>query len=144
DVAGWFADLPAPVHQAAAGLGAIVGAGSLAAGSFLLLFPRVMDTVQAFKTLHTDMPGVASGLGKVGKAAGIAGAALAGIAIVDTFRRSFIEAGIGADEYTAALINLAETSDITRESFDKLYSETLPSSFEVVNDFGAAEIGRAA
>src|SRR5699024_9026446 len=64
DVAGWFADLPAPVHQAAAGLGAIVGAGSLAAGSFLLLFPRVMDTVQAFKTLHTDMPGVASCLGK--------------------------------------------------------------------------------
>jgi TP901 family phage tail tape measure protein len=138
DLAGWFADLPEPVQQAAAGLGAVVGGASLAAGSFLLLFPRVMDTVSAFQTLKTDMPGVAGGLGKVGKAAGVAGLALAGIGVVDSFRRSFIEAGIGADEYTASLINLAETSDITRASFDKLYAETLPSSFEVVNDFGSA------
>src|SRR5699024_7658852 len=75
DVAGWFADLPGPVHGAVAALGGIAGGASLAAGSFLLLFPRVMDTVQAFKTLRTDMPGVAGGLGKVGKAAGVAAGA---------------------------------------------------------------------
>ena len=138
DVAGWFADLPEPVQQAAAGLGAVVGGASLAAGSFLLLFPRVMDTVQAFQTLKNDMPGISGKLGAIGKAAGVAGVALAGIAIVDGFRRSFIDAGIGADEFTASLINLAETSDITRQSFDELYAETLPSSFEVVKDFGSA------
>src|SRR5699024_415314 len=62
ELAGWFADLPGPVHGAIGALGGIAGAGSLVAGSFLLIFPRVMETVQAFKTLRADMPGVASGL----------------------------------------------------------------------------------
>lgn len=138
DLAGWFADLPGPVLAVGGALTGVAGAASLGAGSFLLLFPRVMDTVSAFRDLRDISPKMAGALGSVGKAAGIAGVALVGIGVVDGIRRSFIEAGIGGDEFVSSLINLAETADITRESFDKLYAETLPSSFEVVNDFGSA------
>ena len=75
DVAGWFADLPGPVHEAAAGLGAVAGVTSLAAGGFLLLFPRIMDSVAGFKELNKSTNGMAGKVGKVGLAVGIAAAA---------------------------------------------------------------------
>lgn len=73
DLAGFFSDLPGPVKGAMSILAGIAGVAALGAGAFLTLFPRVMDTVGAFKTLSADAPKAATALGKVGKAAGIAG-----------------------------------------------------------------------
>lgn len=110
DVAGWFADLPGPVLAVVGALGGLAGAGSLAAGAFLLIFPRVMDTVSAFKTLKTDMPGVASGIGKVGKAVGIATAAFAGVSLIAAYGDSLTDFSLGANEAADAAMRLADSS----------------------------------
>jgi TP901 family phage tail tape measure protein len=51
DFSRWLAGLPVPVQQAAGGIGALAGGVALAGGAFLLVVPRILDTVNAFKTL---------------------------------------------------------------------------------------------
>ena len=148
DVAGWFADLPGPVHETVAALGGIAGGASLAAGSFLLIFPRVMDTVQAFKTLRTDMPGVAGGLGKVGKAAGVAAGAFIGLQALGAVVDHFAEARITAEQFTASLMNASATSEITAASINEMVAATgtgnaavtdLGNAFEILDAGGFAK-----
>jgi TP901 family phage tail tape measure protein len=114
DFAGWVGELPTPVLAAAGGLTGVAGAASLAGGAFLLIFPRVMDTVSAFQTLRTDMPGVATGLGRVGKAVG----ALAVIGTVAVALDALSTAAAGAppriEDTTRALIGLANGADAAR------------------------------
>lgn len=137
DVAGWFADLPGPVHGAVAALGGIAGGASLAAGSFLLLFPRVMDTVQAFKTLRTDMPGVAGGLGKVGKAAGVAAGAFIALSAAGSVAEMFAETAISAEEMSSKLANLAATATVSAADINDLVAITGTGGAQV-KDFGYA------
>ena len=84
NVAGWFADLPPIMHGVVTVFGSAAGAVSLVAGGFLLLAPRVMDTVLAFQALKAaNLPGVGRGLellGKYGKSAALAVGA-AGLAL---------------------------------------------------------------
>ena len=54
DFSRWLAGLPVPVQQAAGGIGALAGGLGLAGGAFLLIVPRILDTVTAFKTLGTS------------------------------------------------------------------------------------------
>src|SRR5690606_25504836 len=99
--------------SAATGLGAAAGGASLAAGAFLLVFPRVIETVKAFRTLNKLNPGVASGLGKVGKAAGIAGAAVGVIYLTDMLTNladGSSRARMGVEEITAALLDMDSAS----------------------------------
>lgn len=130
-IAGAFADLPAPVHGAIGALGGIAGAGSLAAGAFLLIFPRVMDTVGAFRTLKSDMPGVASRLGKVGLAAGVAAGALATLNVAGSVTESFRDGAEQAELLAVQLLNAAQASDITAESINGLVSSTVPFGVSV-------------
>ena len=124
ELAGWFADLPGPVHQVVAGLGGVAGAASLGAGSFLLMAPRVLDTVSAFRDLGAIAPGTASkvgratlAIGKVGLAVGAAAAAFpllvtAGRAVEDSLR-GVDEAtrDLGMNELTAKLLDAADSGD---------------------------------
>lgn len=137
DVAGWFADLPRPVHETVAALGGIAGGASLAAGSFLLLFPRVMDAVQAFKTLRTDMPGVAGGLGRVGKAAGAAAGAFIALSAAGAVAEMFSETAISAEEMSSKLANLAATTAVTAADIDDLVAVSGTGGASV-KDFGYA------
>lgn len=105
-VAGWFADLPDPIQGVLGGLGGVAGVASLAGGAFLLLFPRVIETRKAFQTLKSDMPGVATGLGKVGRAAGIAGAFIAAAAAADSFFKSIGPGPATMEETTKALLGM--------------------------------------
>ncbi|NUT08181.1 MAG: phage tail tape measure protein [Hamadaea sp.] len=72
DVAKWFADLPRPVKEVLGGLGAVAGTVGVLGGALLLVVPRVVETYKAFQALQSSSSGLAQGLGKVGKAAGIA------------------------------------------------------------------------
>ena len=124
ELAGWFADLPGPVHQVVAGLGGVAGAASLGAGAFLLMAPRVLDTVSAFRDLGAIAPGTASkvgratlAIGKVGLAVGAAAAAFpvlvtAGRAVEDSLR-GVDEAtrDLGMNELTAKLLDAADSGD---------------------------------
>ncbi|MER2142197.1 MAG: phage tail tape measure protein [Eubacteriales bacterium] len=99
DLAGWFADLPAPVQGVITVLGGVAGVASLAVGGFILLFPRVMDTYNSFKKLQGVSSGAASGLLKVGKAASVAGAiAAVGLALAKVVEADYmkdIDTGMG-------------------------------------------------
>lgn len=116
DLATWFGSLPVPVQQAIGGLGGLVGVTALAAGGFLLLFPRVIDTVAAFQTLKTTSPGVATGLGSVGKAAGMAGAAAA-VGLLTAHLVDLIDTNdpvaLSVAETTKALLAMKSAADAT-------------------------------
>src|SRR5699024_347068 len=101
------------------------------------IFPRVMDTVQAFKTLKADMPGAASGLGKVGKAAGVAAGAFVGLQVLGAVVDHFAEARITAEEFTAALLNASGTSEVTASSINELIAATGTGN-AAVTDLGNA------
>lgn len=137
ELSGWFADLPAPIHASIGGLAGIAGAASLGAGSFLLLFPRVMDTVQAFKTLGQINAPLASGLGKVGKAAGIAGAAFVALGAAAGVAELFSDTAVTADEMTSKLANLAATAVVTAADIDEMVAVTGTGGASV-KDFGYA------
>ena len=138
DVAGWFADLPAPVHGVLTSLAGVAGVSATAAGAFLLLFPRVMDTVQAFKQLRAD--GVAGSIGKVGRAAGLAATAFVGLQVAGAVVQSFAEARVTADQLTASLMNAATTSEVTASSLDEMIAATGTGNASVRDLGNALEI----
>ena len=87
-VANAFADLPAPIQAVLGGLGGLVSAASLVGGGFLLLAPRILEGVEAFRRLRQanipliskSIEGLGGVAGKVGPLlgkAGLAGAAIA-------------------------------------------------------------------
>lgn len=137
ELAGWFADLPAPLHATLGGLAGVAGAASLGAGSFLLLFPRVMDTVGAFKTLAEINPRLASGMGRVGRAAGVAGAAFVALSAAAGVAELFSDTAVSADEMASRLANLSATAEVTAEDIDELVAITGTGGASV-SDFGSA------
>ena len=101
-----IADLPEPVRVGIAGISGIAGVTALAAGAFLLTFPRVIETVKAFKELNEISPSTATALGKVGKAAGVVGVALAALAIADAVKTSMQKTTTSVEVTTQALLKM--------------------------------------
>lgn len=120
-----FTSMPGPAQ-------AVVGVvGGLAAG-FVLLAPKAMAAKAAFEALTANSPRLASGIGKVGKAAGLAVGALAGLMIAkeigDAFgeseediRRWFETLVAGAEDDPAAEIKILKKE--IRE-LDKVVGDT--------------------
>ncbi len=113
DIAGGFADLPGPVHAVVTALGGIAGAAGLGAGAFLLLFPRVMDTVSAFREIGLLSDSMAGKLGRATVAVGKAGLAFAALSAVPPILNAVTDAmkgiddaelDLGMNELTAGLI----------------------------------------
>lgn len=153
DVATWFAELPQPVQSAISGLAGVAGVAGLVGGAFLLVAPRVMETYQAFQLLNTAHPGVASGLGKVGKAAGIAGIIFALSQAVDALKSSVGAAPTSMEQTTSALLEMGDGIEKVDAQFraagaapladdinglaDAARRLTDPSNLERLNNFGA-------
>lgn len=159
DVAGWFADLPGPIKEAVGGLAGIAGFAGLAGGAFLLLAPRIAETVKLFKELRSAGGLASTAMSGLGKA----GAAAAGIIVLTTALRSLDEALAPTpptvEKATKALLNMhgeignldslfADNSDnLTGYSADiDTFGEALlritdPSNTERLNDFGSSLVG---
>lgn len=105
----WLGGLSEGQQTAVASLSAIAGGATLLGGAFLLAFPRVMDTIGAFRDLQRVSPRAASALGTVGKAAGITAAALTGLNVAYNLLSSSNEAVQSASELTAALADAGLT-----------------------------------
>lgn len=119
-VAQGFADLPDPVQATVGGLAGVAGVGALAGGAFLLLFPRVIETYKAFQTLREVSPGLASGLGKVGRAAGIAGAIIAVGSAFDGMLESMGPAAPTMAETTEAMLTMGTSMASIDKQFQGL------------------------
>ena len=125
-----FQDLPGPVKTAVGALGGIAGAGSLAGGAFLLLTPRIIDTMQAlrdlkprFQDFQEYMPRLSGAIGKVGKAMGAMTVAFAGAAVVGSIARHFEDAEIGAEQLENQLRQLPGSVDPIATAFGDLFPE---------------------
>lgn len=150
DVAGWFADLPAPVHATVAGLAGVAGAASLGAGSFLLLAPRVLDTVSAFRDLGAISPRTATRVGRVTLAVGKVGLGLGVAAAVfpafvsgansaadaiEGINRQALD--LGMNELTTGLLEAERSGDAFNAILGDLY-ESGAVTTDVVGDLGEA------
>lgn len=113
DFAGWLARLPEPVQQAGGRLGAMAGVTALAAGGFLTLFPRVIETVNAFKTLPPAVQGGLRGIGRIG---GAAAAAAVGFTVLTAGVEAYADANSRAvsstEEATRALLDMEAATDL--------------------------------
>ena len=121
--------IPGPVKIAVGAVSGIGAVASLAAGGFLLLAPRILETQQAFRTLagQNDLIGkAAQGMGKLGPAmasvakAGavvgvISGMGVALASIVD--RKDLEKMASSTRDVAAALAGLDESGD----SLDRLF-----------------------
>lgn len=121
-LAGWFADLPGPAQVAIGVIAGLAGAGTLLAGGLLLVVPRVVQTVSAFKALKAAAsPGIARAISSIGTSAG-------------RFATAAGRVGMGATAMVVAMHGLKAAADGIR-GIDR----TVPS----VNEFANALQGAA-
>lgn len=126
------------------GMAGMVGGVALLAGGFLTMLPKVMAAREAFRTLQSTNSGLASGLGKVGKAAGVAAIAMTALSVIGAI---FTEKKTKtAEEYANAIMKVsaaghtAKASDLDSvfQGFDNAFGS---SSVDKVNGMADA-IGR--
>lgn len=140
EAVGGFANavgsIPEPVLRMGAAVGAIGGAAALAGGGFLMLAPRIAETITAVNTLREKSAVLDSTLsavganGKTAKAlkgiAGAAGAAAGAWALIEIAAASYNAispdpAVSGIEDITAALIESAKEGDNTTASLDRVF-----------------------
>lgn len=139
DFAQWLGALPSPVQQLIGGMTGLVGVTSLVAGGFLLIFPRVIETVQAFRKLSAISPTLASGLGKVGRAAGIAGSAIAVMVASSAIPKWGVNTSEGAGVAAQALLDVASGAKTANDAFSGLFSSGSLREWFTGNDVGSIE-----
>lgn len=106
-----FGQLPGPVKGTIGLIAGISGVALLAGGALLKLAPSALDTYNAFRELQKTAPGVASGIGKVGKAAGIAAVALVGLQVAGAIQKHFQAGTASSEEFGQALVGLKDDAD---------------------------------
>ena len=142
-----FGNLPGPAKTLIAQLGAVGGVAALTAGGVMKLVPAVADTVGAFQRLKTESPAVASGLGKVGKAAGIVGLALTALTIADAIVLPHVSDGdvTELDAYAAAITRIGNGNTVkgisdlnaaftSSDWFSGLDVQGLDDAFQIMSD----------
>lgn len=115
-----FNDLPQPVKGFGLAAAASVGGVALLAGGFLMLAPKVLDTINGFRTLSNDMPGLTGKMAAAGKAAGIAAAGFALLQVGAAVGNAMMPATSSVDGATQALIGLKKNSGAVDDLFKKL------------------------
>lgn len=106
DLVDMIGNLPAPMLTAATTTAGLAGGALVLGGAFLTLFPRVLETVTALKTMSSGGSKVPGVLGKIGKAAGAAALALAAMQIAAAV---FTERNVkSAEDYGQALLKVAK------------------------------------
>lgn len=142
-LANAFGKLPDPVQQAVGGIAGIVGVTSLAAGGFLLMFPRMVETGRALQTIGALSPRASAGLATVARNGLKFAAAGAGIAIVGVSLAKIAEASYMKDIDTG----MARVAKSILEASDNASTANLAAIFQDknggdlitgVNDFDSA------
>lgn len=82
EVVNVYNAMPGYVQGGITALSGVAGAAALAIGGVVLAVPKLVQVNDAFRTLSTTSPRLATGIGKVGRAAGIAAGAAAVGALV--------------------------------------------------------------
>jgi TP901 family phage tail tape measure protein len=137
-LASMFGDLPAPVQAALTVLGGLTGVAALLAGGFLVLFPRVMDIVGAFKTLGVSGGDLGGKMKSLSKAMGIAAVVMAAVGAVTALHNAAQPAAVSTGELTQALLGLKKNSGSLDDVFAGLKSDDTGRILADVNNVGEA------
>lgn len=122
DLVDSVGEIPGPVLQASLGIGAVVGAAALAGGTFLTLFPKIVDAKNAFSDLDTKADGTSRGMGKIAKGAGVAAAGLVALQVAAALLSD--KHVTTAEEYGQAILKLANgTKGIDTSGLDGVFKE---------------------
>ena len=132
-VVGAFTDLPGPVKGAVGAIAGVGGVAATAGGALLLLAPRAVETYDAFRRLAPEGSKAAGAIGKVGKAAGIASAALVGFSVLKGWANDAAPATKGLEETANAMLRLKDAADGDFTALDDLFS-----SGDSIRDLGDA------
>lgn len=112
-----FQKLPEPAKNATTAVAGIAGAGALAAGSLMLLVPRIVEVQGAFVKLAAEMPRTSAALGSVAKWGGYIAAAAAAAAILPPVVDALAESVF---KYSDAARNLTGEQKSLSDSFGEL------------------------
>lgn len=125
DLMRWIGDLDPQILQLVTGITGIAGAAALAVGGVVKLTPAIINSWDAFKSLNVEHPKLVSGLGKVGRAAGIAAAAIAGLQIADTIRQHFVNTLEAGEELEGVLTRIAGGANGVDAAFQTATGDSL-------------------
>ena len=132
-IVGAFTDLPGPVKGAVGAIAGVGGVAATAGGALLLLAPRAVETYDAFRRLAPEGSKAAGAIGKVGKAAGIASAALVGFSVLRGWANDAAPATKGLEETANAMLRLKDAAEGDFTALDDLFS-----SGDSIRDLGDA------
>lgn len=103
-----FGNLPESLQGGLTMMAGIGGLALLGVGGFMKLVSATQETISAWKVLKDTAPGVATGLGRVAAAAGIAAVALVGLRILDDVISD--KNGDDIDDLTDKILRMADAS----------------------------------
>lgn len=136
--------VPGPVLQVGGVIAGVAGSATLAGGALLVLVPKIVETVTAFKALNAAMSNSDGILGKLpgrfkGLAAGVGAVTTAVVALsaAGAIAEQFDEDTKGATELTTSLGQLSSQGKLTKDELNKLFNVT-GSGLATVRDFGYA------
>lgn len=123
-----FQNLPGPVKAVVGALGGLVGAGSLAAGTFLTLAPRLVATWDALAQMGkfgAGAQGAIRGLGSAMRAAaspiGLAVAGIvAAVAAIDKLTTAKTTS-FSLEQYTSALLDVRDSAGLSTAALDEFF-----------------------
>jgi len=120
DLVDAFGKIPAPILNAGVGIAGIVGSGLLLGGMLMSALPKLMEFRASFTALSKAAPGAATGIKNVGKAAGIATAALVGLQIVGALFNE--KHTTSAEQYGQALLKVGNAAgSIDSKGLDSIF-----------------------
>ena len=148
-VLDWVTELPGPVLALATGLGGLVTVGGLAAGSFMVLAPRIMDAHNAANELKDTFPKLGGAMDSVTSFTGkLTGKLVKGAAALGAFYA--VQQGIqwasqtvaGIDRVTTGVEELQNRLDAASASGENFFDVVVGSigeiSTEQFTDFAEA------
>ena len=111
-------DIPGPVLSTIASVAGMTAGAALLGGAFLTVVPRVLEGVAAFKQLDTRADGTSRGLGKIAKAATIAGAALIGLQAAGQLANAINGTGRSFEEMANKILEANQAGEKFGETFN--------------------------
>lgn len=124
DTLRWFQQLPTPVLETGAALGALAGAGAVGVGGLMVVIPKTVEAIDAFRKLGVEIPGAEKAIRSFGKVAGTAAVGIAGLMVFGEIRNQIKGALPEIEQAETVLTRLAkgasfDTSDIFKSSNGK-------------------------
>lgn len=120
DLVDAFGKIPTPILNAGVGIAGIAGAGLLLGGVLMTALPKLMEFRASMSALATAAPRTATGLSRVGKAAGVAMVAMIALQVVAAV---FTEKDTkSAEDYGQALLKVGKAGADGKSGLDGLFT----------------------